>query len=153
MLTVRLWVLCQSQCPHSVTLRIYKTWCNSSTELRVEEICMKNDNHNKRFTPEFPNYFSMIYCANGFPTYPWKWIWAMLGLSISMDVSLSELQEWVMDREAWRAAIHGVAKSWTRLSDWTELNWGLLVRSFLSETRRILGLIHKNIYWTVWKVQ
>ena len=44
------------------------------------------------------------------------------GITDLMDMSLSELHELVMDREAWHAAIHWVTKSWTRLSDWTELN-------------------------------
>ena len=54
-----------------------------------------------------------------------------------MDVSLSELWEMVMDREAWRAATHGVAKSRTQLSNWTELNWTNIQR----------GIMHFFIIW------
>ena len=53
------------------------------------------------------------------------------GITDLMDMNLSELRELVMDREAWRAVIHGVAKSRTRLSDWTELNW---VSEYISST-------------------
>ena len=49
-----------------------------------------------------------------------KWLH---GITDLMDMSLGELRQLVMDREAWCAAIHGVTKSWTQLSDWTELSW------------------------------
>ena len=75
------------------------------------------------------------------------------GITDSMEMSWSRLWKVVMDREAWRAAVHGVTNSWTQLSDWTELNWlaspSMTIKNYFILFGYSLIFPHSFMHWSI----